>query len=712
MNIGVRGKIVALVVVTSVLVLASTLTVTFLQRQTTEATVIREIDGLVQDNLGQIAIDVYGIAETANDLVQQQVNAGLNVARNELDRAGALSFLDETIEWRAINQFTRDVTVVSLPILQFGETAIRRVVDPNRPVPIIDDVQRMVGGTVTIFQRMNERGDMLRVATNVETLDGERAVGTYIPAVNPDGSANAVVATVLDGETFRGRAFVVNAWYRTAYAPITDDRGETVGIIYMGVKQEAVESLRRSIMDISIGETGYVFVLGASGDQRGRYIISQNGARDGEELWDAVDSDGRRFIQSLVTGAVEGGGESVHIEEYPWRNEGETATRQKIAAAVYFEPWDWVIAASAYKDEFYGAQEATSLALTRLARRVALAAFVVAVIISLAAVFVGNRIASPLIALQGLVGRLSDGDMTVQIRAESRDEVGTLATALDSMSSSLRSIVGSVLETAESVTSVSGNVTTNAKAVSEGAATLASSSEEVSATMEQMDSTVRENASRSNEGADLGSQVMEHARSTGAVVDEAVKAMRRISEQINTIEEIARQTDLLALNAAIEAARAGESGRGFAVVAGEVRKLAEHSRTAAAEIVELSRTSVAVSEDAGHRIEELVSLIERSGVLLEEISNAGNEQTQGIQQVTDAVQQLDQVSQRNAGAAETMAANAAELQDLAHHLQETMAFFTLHHGMKTPNARDASDGPRGVTGGGTSGELPAPDPVE
>ncbi|MDE2357202.1 MAG: Cache 3/Cache 2 fusion domain-containing protein, partial [Alphaproteobacteria bacterium] len=102
------------------------------------------------------------------------------------------------------------------------------------PDAALDEVQSLVGGTATIFQRMNEQGDMLRVATNVQTSDGKRAVGTYIPVTMPDGTPNPVVATVLTGKTYHGDAYVVNAWYDTAYEPILNDAGQVIGMLYVG----------------------------------------------------------------------------------------------------------------------------------------------------------------------------------------------------------------------------------------------------------------------------------------------------------------------------------------------------------------------------------------------------------------------------------------------------------------------------------------------
>jgi methyl-accepting chemotaxis protein len=210
--------------------------------------------------------------------------------------------------------------------------------------------------------------------------------------------------------------------------------------------------------------------------------------------------------------------------------------------------------------------------------------------------------------------------------------------------------------------------------------------------MEEMAANIHQNADNAGETEKIARQSAADAARSGEAVGKAVAAMKAIAEKITIVQEIARQTDLLALNAAIEAARAGEHGRGFAVVASEVRKLAERSQTAAAEIGRLSSQTVLVSEEAGQMLTRLVPEIQRTAGLVAEISAASREQNSGAEQINVAIQQLDQVTQHNAGAAEEMSSTSEQLSSQAQQLQATISFFTL--GRQAPAGPRSAGAPR------------------
>ncbi len=330
---------------------------------------------------------------------------------------------------------------------------------------------------------------------------------------------------------------------------------------------------------------------------------------------------------------------------------------------------------------------------------------VVIVLALLLGLLLTRMITRPLAAGVAFAQRLSEGDMTATIAVNQKDELGILANALGVMRDKLVEVVRNVQAATDNVSAGSQEMSSNAQQLSQGATEQAASAEEVSSSMEQMSSNIKQNADNATQTDQIARTSYENAEKGGKAVTETVAAMRQIAEKISIIEEIARNTNLLALNAAIEAARAGEHGKGFAVVASEVRKLAERSQTAAAEISELSATSVSVAEGAGEMIAGIVPEIRKTAELVQEIRSSSAEQDSGADQINKAIAQLDQVIQQNASSSEEMASMSEELSSQAEQLKTTMTFFKLSendkrgtHGGAVPAA--SAGGGRGNAGQG------------
>jgi methyl-accepting chemotaxis protein len=273
--------------------------------------------------------------------------------------------------------------------------------------------------------------------------------------------------------------------------------------------------------------------------------------------------------------------------------------------------------------------------------------------------------------------KIAEGDLNVEIDIDSKDELGQIATSLKLMIDTLREIVKSIISGADNLATVSQEMSDSTQKVSKGASDQASSAEEISASMEEMLSIIHQNTQNSKETEGVSANAAQFMRKVGESANKSLVSIKTISEKITIINDIAFQTNILALNAAVEAARAGEHGRGFAVVAAEVRKLAERSKSAADDIVKLSKSSVIVTEESANFINKALPEIERTALLIQEISASSLEQISGAEQVNNAINQLNEVTQLNAAAAEEIAKGAEGLASNAEQLESLVTFFKL-----------------------------------
>jgi methyl-accepting chemotaxis protein len=277
--------------------------------------------------------------------------------------------------------------------------------------------------------------------------------------------------------------------------------------------------------------------------------------------------------------------------------------------------------------------------------------------------------------------------------ADRRDEIGDVARSFNQFIDTLSQIIGQVRTVTDSVSMASSQVSSSAQLLSRGTSDQAASVQETTSSLEEMNASIMQNAENSRQMEHMALKGAKEMEESGKAVTESVDAMKTIAEKISIVEEIAYQTNLLALNAAIEAARAGEHGKGFAVVATEVRKLAERSQNAAQEISSVASSSVKVAEKAGQMLAELVPAIKKTAELVQEVATASREQSAGVSQVNQAMYQVDQVTQRNAAAAEELSSTANEMASQAEHAQQLMSLFKVKASDQSPTAADYAQDP-------------------
>lgn len=615
-------------------------------------------------DLDHITTGAYTMCQAQQDLLQKNIDTALTVAHDTMTRMGEVVLSPEQTSWDAVNQFTKAAESVSLPVITIGGVAVAKNSDATVESPLVDTVKKLMGVTCTLFQRINPEGDMLRISTNVMKPDGTRAIGTYIPHTNADGSKNPVVASLLDKQVYRGRAFVVDRWYITAYEPIFDNTGSVIGSLYVGIPQESVSSLRKGIMSTKVGETGYMFVL----DTKGTYVISKDGKRDGELIIESKDSDGRSVIREICEKALSLSSGEIGEISYNWQNEDEKEPRQKIARFMYFKPWDWVIAASSYTEEFQAGVNEVKAAGSRGSRIV----LIVLIATGAVALFCWSLIARgiTMAVKEGVdfAQAMADGDFSRTLHITTKDEIGTLATSMNHMTGQVGVMISSLVGGVETLNASSAKLSSFAEeigetmvqmskrtgAVADQADEMQSNMKSVAAAMEQssgkiimvssstseMSSTIDRIARDSENARRITGDAVKKALSATEIVETLGREAQSIGAVTESISDISNQTNLLALNATIEAARAGEAGKGFAVVAGEIKTLSDQTAQATKDIRSRIDTIRKSTEDTVQVIGDISNVIHNVEVIVIDIVGAMAEQTSTTRGIAQNVSQV------------------------------------------------------------------------
>ncbi len=574
---------------------------------------------------------LYNSLAAIDDNIRQKLEGDLLLLERQIRGNGAVMLDDfRMISATLVDQISGAQTTQEIPKLQAGLLYL------NDDSTIVDDIMEITGATATVFQLVDDK--LLRISTNVRQLNGERATGTYIPSSSP------VYQAIMNGQTFRGKAFVVNDWYLTAYKPLRNNDGQIVGAIYVGQLMIS-EQVRQLVSETRLG-SGYFFLY----------------TDEGSFLVHPTYSSSDNVFQTVPEFKEPDG-----MINYVFNGEEKVAYKKNI------EGWGVTLGVGVDRKDIVSGLDARMLRNNLLVGLLVIGASIIVTI------FLVRSINMPLKELADKAIKVGEGDYTITFSSEVDDAIGQLTNSLGVMvkkgkemlediiksseslsaaSTELAAISDQMVGNAESTTEIAEDASRNAQDVSDNMGSVSAAMEEstvnldmIASASEEMGTTIKEIAENSARARQTTENAVANAKRSHQSImglGEAAKAIGSITE---TITEISEQTNLLALNATIEAARAGEAGKGFAVVANEIKDLAQGTAAATGKIKEAiqgiqSKTSVTVKEieeittiisEVDDIVSGIVTAVEEQSITTNEIVNNVSQASQGITEINENV---------------------------------------------------------------------------
>jgi len=584
------------------------------------------------------------------------------------------------------------VAGVQTPVLKAGGEVL------NLNFTIVDHFTASSGAVGTVFVR--DGNEFIRVTTSLKKENGERAIGTKLDHEHP------AYAALMANKPFTGKAVLFKRDYMTHYLPMRDASGAVVGALFAGLDfTEELAALRRSILEVKFGESGYMYVLD-TGRNAGTMIVHPT--LEGKSLYDAKDINGLAYIRAILQ-------QKNGTLSYWFANPetSETVGRQKLAVFESMPQWNWIIVSSLYYEDMYAKT-------VRVRNNLIIGAGVLYVALFAIILLTSRRwVSRPLTGAVGVMETIAEGRLTVTIPEHGKDEVGRLLDATEAMTNKMRLALSNIQAAAQQLGQSAKHLVSTAQNAAEQSEQQSGSAMAMAAGIEEMNVNIvhvsdgakqahqvsLDSDNISSEGAviiqqatDSMTRIANTVRAASDVVGTLGKESRAISSIVGVIRDIADQTDLLALNATIEAARAGEQGRGFAVVADEVRKLAERTSSSTQEISPLiqrildgTNHAVASMEEGVRQVEQGVSYAGQAGgsiasirqsagqvtAVTTTISDALTELSSAITEISHNVEKIAAMAGQNSQIAKETAQCASELEQLSHRLQEHVAHFTI-----------------------------------
>jgi len=612
------------------------------------------LNHLGEEALGTVQGSMMNSIAALNDEIVKKLKSDLQLLEKDLTTGDELGFDGSTT---SIGGFT-------VPVMTKGTLAIHNTTD------LVDDITNSTGAKVTIFQLVDNK--LLRISTSVIKKDGSRATGTYIESDSP------VYKTVMNGQTFLGKAYVVDDWYLTAYGPLYDSNKNIIGAIFVGSIM-LNETVRELVSSTKMGP-GYFFVYG----EKGEYLIHPKHGPD-KNVFDDVPG-----FRTHTGGMI----------KYTY-----SAGTKKVAVIDFYDKWDIWIGIGMSDEQILGGVD----------KKMEVQAAVVGVIVLLIGSFLSfilvRLINSRVKSIADTAAKVGSGDYRVKFDIASNDALGSLSSSLNEMVASsnemlreinsssdslasaateLAAISDQLVSNADETTGVANQSAENANTVSANMDSVAAASEEsatnlnmIAAATEEMGNTIHEIAENSAKANTTTVEAVETTKRSQEAVASLGSAADSIGKVTETITEISEQTNLLALNATIEAARAGEAGKGFAVVANEIKELAKETAQATGSIRDAvtaiqTQTSSTIGDinniskvisGVNEIVQGIVTAVEEQSITTNEIVQNVAQASTGISEVNENIANSSSMTNEVSGGVEQVKERSLDVKESSQHVQ-------------------------------------------